>query len=373
MQHGARPHCKQVLKPLAIMSTQPLRITLPRPNGPAKRWGQPATQIAQQRLRVTAIRRESSDAVTLELASISGNPLPFKAGQYLTHCFEIEGVSHKRAYSISSAEGGRLACTIKAVADGIVSGFVARQLQAGYEYAAFGPSGDFLLPLDAQAPLAFLAAGSGITPIISLIETALAQNPERSIHLLYASRKQGEIIFEQRLAALAAQHPSLTLTHVLSRPKAGWKGEKKRLDGPRAAALLAPAAHAHVYLCGPTELMDATAAALPLPSGQIHRERFFAAPKHTRTLPTTAQTIRFAKSGKSVTQRPGESVLDAGLREGLALPFSCTVGGCAACKVKVLEGELMHDEPNCLSAEERAQGYALSCSSYCLTPSVIDA
>jgi len=355
------------------MSNQPLRITLPRPNGPAKRWGQSATQMAKQRLRVAAIHRESSDAVTLELEAVGGNPLSFKAGQYLTHCFEVDGVSHKRAYSISSAEGGRLACTIKAVADGVVSGFVARQLQAGYEYAAFGPSGDFLLPADAAAPLVFLAAGSGITPVISLVETALRQNPNRTIRLVYASRKQGEIIFEQRLAALAAQHPSMTVTHVLSKPKAGWKGEKKRLDGPRAAALLSPPADAHAYLCGPTELMDATAAALTLPAAQIHRERFFAAPKHTRTLPTSAQTIRFAKSGRNVTQRPGESVLDAGLREGLSLPFSCTVGGCAACKVKVLEGELMHDEPNCLSAEERAQGYALSCSSYCLTPTVIDA
>ena len=352
------------------------RIVLPRPHSAAKRWALSAgaaTATSGRRLRVVDIVRDTADAVTLHLACIDGAPLPFKAGQYLTHCFEVDGQSLKRAYSISAAEGQPLACTIKAVAQGAASQYALNDLKVGDEYQALGPSGDFTLPADGQCPLAFLAAGSGITPVISLIETALRQNPARSIRLVYASRRQGQIIFESRLRALVLAHPSLQIVHVLSQPTKGWKGERGRLDGPHAAALLAAPTDAEVFLCGPAELMDATAGALKLPAAQIHRERFLAAPRHTRALPTSPQEIQFRRSGKSATQRPGESLLQAGLRAGIALPFSCTVGGCAACKLKVLDGEVQLDEPNCLSPEERAEGYTLSCSSYCLGPVVIDA
>jgi len=352
------------------------RITIPRPHGASKRWGQSATALGQHHVRVVEVIRETPDAVTLVLETTDGRPMPFRAGQYLTHCFQIGDATIRRAYSVCLPEGTTLACTVKAIEGGVVSGFVLDGIAPGYEYATLGPSGDFVLPADETAPLAFLAAGSGITPVISMIETALTRTPDRRIALVYASRDERHIIFRDRLLKLASRHAAFTLVHVLSRPGPDWNGESRRLTGARAAHLLAPSDLTQVYLCGPVELMDQTRDAL-VASGtnvaHVHRERFYAAPHHTGTTPNAPQPITFKKSGRTVTQRPGETVLEAGLREGVKLDFSCTVGGCAACKVKVLGGEVALDEPNCLSADERGQGFTLSCSAYALGPVVIDA
>ncbi|WP_185981545.1 ferredoxin--NADP reductase [Skermania sp. ID1734] len=353
--------------------SKPYPITIPRPNGPSKRWGQSPTALVQRHVRVVDVIRETDDAVTLELETTDGRPVEFRAGQYLTHCFDIGGVTIKRAYSICDAEGDRLACTVKSIDGGEVSGFVHRGVAVGYEYTVLGPSGDFALPQDDSVPLAFLAAGSGITPVISMIETALRRSPSRDISLVYASRRQTEIIFARRLQALVAKHPQLRVVHVLSQPEPGWSGERGRLTGQRAAALLAPERSTEVFLCGPMELMDATAAALPIEPDRIHRERFYAAPQHTCTVPTEPQALEFRASGRKVTQRPGETILDAGLRSGLRLDFSCTVGGCAACKIRVIRGAVTIDEPNCLSDQERADGYILSCSAYAQESAVLDA
>lgn len=354
-------------------------VVLPRPDGPSRRWGQSGTASARRSVRVVEVIRETDDAVTLVLEVTDGRPVEFRAGQYLTHCFAIDGVTVKRAYSISAAEGDRLACTVKVIDGGVVSGFVHRDVAAGYEYTVLGPSGDFVLPgVDENdaVPLAFLAAGSGITPVIGMIETALRQSPEREISLVYASRRQSEIIFARRLSALAANYPQLRVVHVLSQPASAWPGETGRLTGERAAALLAPSLDAQVFLCGPPELMDATTAALTsgaVDAGRIHRERFYAAPQHTRTLPTEPHDLEFRITGRTVTQQPGETILEAGLRSGVKLDFSCTVGGCAACKLKVISGAVTVDEPNCLSDRERSDGYILSCSAYAQESVVLDA
>lgn len=359
-----------------LRSRKPDSPTLPRTDGPSRRWGPSRTASARRPVRVVEVVKETDEAVTLVLEVLDGRPLAFRAGQYLTHCFDIDGVTVKRAYSICAAEGDRLACTVKAIDGGVASGFVHRNVVAGYEYTVLGPSGDFVLPDEDSSPLAFLAAGSGITPVISMIETALRRWPEREISLIYASRRRGGIIFGRRLSALAEAHPSLRVVHVLTQPDPGWPGETGRLTGQRAAELLATGRGTHVFLCGPTELMDATTDALMgtgLDPERIHRERFYAAPQHRRTLPTEPHDVEFRVSGRTITQQPGETILEAGLRSGLALNFSCTVGGCAACKLKVISGAVAVDEPNCLSDHERSDGYILGCSAYAQESVVLDA
>ncbi|WP_223163892.1 ferredoxin--NADP reductase [Mycobacterium simiae] len=330
----------------------------------------------RRQVRVVEVIRETDNAVTLVLETLDRQPVEFRAGQYLTHCFDIDGATVKRAYSICAAEGHRLACTVKAIDSGVASNFVHHHVVAGYEYTVLGPSGDFLLPDDDSAPLLFLAAGSGITPVISMVETALLQSPEREISLVYAARRQSEIIFARRLSALVDAYPQLRVVHVLSQPEPAWPGEAGRLTGERAAGLLTAGPDAQVFLCGPTELMDDTAAALTLAgvaAGRIHRERFYAAPQHTGTLPTEPHDVEFCASGRTITQQPGETILEAGLRSGLRLDFSCTVGGCASCKLKVISGAVAVDEPNCLTEQERSGGYILSCSAYAQENVVLDA
>ncbi|HTM84719.1 MAG TPA: FAD-binding oxidoreductase, partial [Mycobacterium sp.] len=278
-------------------------VTIPQAKEPSSRWGKPGTALPRHRVRVVGVERETPDAVTLLLEPLSGEPVAFSAGQYLTHCFEIDGTVVKRAYSISAAEGGQLACTIKAIENGVASRFVFDHVDVGYEYPVIGPSGDFVLPADPTTSLAFLAAGSGITPVMAMIDTALQQNPDRLISLVYASRRQSDIIFADRLEQLERKYAGLAITWVLSRPDDGWSGLTGRLDEEQAARLLQARPDAEIYLCGPEELAAATAGALAadgVAPGRIHRERFYTSARHTTVLPTLPQPIEFRRSNLTV-------------------------------------------------------------------------
>jgi ferredoxin-NADP reductase len=351
------------------------RLTVDRPHGPARRWAHGAHGLVRRVVRVTAVARETDDAVTVTVEADDGKPILFRAGQYLTHVFDVDGEPLRRAYSMSCREGGQASFTAKAVAGGRISAHLLSRIKPGDRHSVLGPSGEFLLA-DGDHRLLFVAGGSGITPVVSLIETALAQSPLRPVRLVYASRTQADIIFRERIAALAQTHPRFSVIHVLSNPGEGWGGERGRLDAGRVCALLQPGPGDEVYLCGPAGLMDSAAAGLAsagVPAARIHRERFLAAPRATQARPVEPQEIEFRVSGRRVTQRVGESILDAGLREGVDLSFSCTVGGCASCKVLVTGGRFALNEPNCLSTEERAAGYTLACSSFALEPLVVDA
>jgi len=351
------------------------RSTLDRPGGPSKRWSRGGTASARRAVRVCDLVRETPRALTVVIEPQDGKRLPFRAGQYLTHCFDIDGRELRRAYSLCSAEGSRAAFTVQAVPGGLVSGWLLRELSVGQTYAVLGPSGDFLLP-DGGGALGLVAGGSGITPMLGLIETALAQQPQRRIRLLYASRDQDSIIFGRRLDELAARHGSFELRHVLSQPAAGWPGDRGRLDTARIAGAYAGfPADADYLLCGPAGLMDSAEAALRgagVAPARIRRERFLAAPQPVRQRPTAPQPLQFRRHGRHTVQQPGETLLEAGLREGLPLPYSCTVGGCGHCRVRVLDGQVALNEPNCLTPEERAAGYTLACSAYALGPVVLD-
>lgn len=351
-----------------MLASRPRRIVLPRPSGPARRWQTQAATTGSRRVRVVEIRRETADAVTLVLEPEDGRAMSFRAGQYLTHCFEIDGVEERRAYSLSAAEGDAPACTVKLLRGGRASSHIATKLKPGASYRVLGPGGDFVLDPQHTGPLVMLAAGSGITPVISLIETALARNPQRRVRLVSVNRDVDHAIFRERLFRVQQAHASFDWTSL-------YTAREGRPDASRLGQLLRPEPDAQVYLCGPVALMDTAEAALRksgFNAAHIRRERFVAAPRH-RQRPAEPQEIVFRRSGRTVMQQPGESILDAGLRAGLRLDFSCTVGGCGHCKLRVAEGEVLLDEPNCLSPEERAAGYTLACSACATTAIAVEA
>ncbi len=350
-----------------MFGRHPRRIILPRGPGPAARWKQRPAQTPRW-VRVEKIVNEAADAITLVLVPDDDRPLLFRAGQYLTHIFEIDGRDERRIYSLSSAEGGAPTCTIRVLADGRASQFIAHKLREGDRYRVLGPGGDFTLDSAHQGPLVFLGAGSGMTPVISLVETALATDSQRSVRVIEVQHDPAHALFHTRRRSLAQNHPGLSWDSVFT-------ATEGRPDAARLAGLLRPDADAQVYLCGPQSLMDAAEAGLQTTGfdpQRIRRERFVAAPQH-RPRPTQPVPIVFQRSAHSVEQQPGESLLDAGLRAGLKLEFSCTVGGCGHCKVRVLDGEVLLEEPNCLTPEERAAGYTLACSACATTPVTVDA
>ncbi len=328
---------------------------------------------------VEKVIRETADTVSLYLRPEDSSPVHYRTGQFITCCLTIDGEEYRRAYSISDVPArGRLRITIRQVEGGVVSNHVQHRLREGDRFRMLGPSGDFVLAPDMDQCV-FIAAGVGITPIRGLAEELVRRSPGHKATLIYACRTEQDIIFREELDALAAGHENLALHYVLSRQKKGWQGERGRLTAERLTTLLQDAdtaQRAHYFVCGPQGFMDmaeATLRGMGVPAARLHSERFLSAHQVRKTLPDTPQTVHFVRSGKTVTAQPGETLLEAGLRAGVPLSYSCQVGGCGHCRVQVAEGEVVSDEPNCLSPEEYQQGYRLACLSHACSETRVDA
>ncbi|GAA2575269.1 hypothetical protein GCM10010435_58910 [Winogradskya consettensis] len=314
-------------------------------------------------VRVAEVIRETADATTLVLED--GAAFDFLPGQFFTLVLDIGGRVVRRAYSASSAPGStRLTLTVKATADGYASAHVRDSVRPGAELRILGPSGSFSVDRPAKE-LVLMAAGSGITPMMSIIRSTLAGAHDTRITLLYGNRAESGIIFSAALADLARAHPGrLTVHHVLSRPGQRWRGRRGRLDQETVRSLLAEAApgdEAHFYSCGPAGMLTGVAEVLDdlgVPAARRHEETF--ASLAVQAGEGTEQTMTIGDLG-TVTVAAGQTLLDAGLEAALPLPYSCTVGSCGECRIRLTSGEVTMAEPNCLSPADRDNGYILAC------------
>ncbi len=345
----------------------------------------PGKGITPRPLTVTRVVHETPDAVSLYLEEPDGSPLEFTAGQFLSFDVEVGGQTLRRAYSLASPplEGHAAHVTIKRVDDGRVSNHLNDHAEVGMTMKVLGPSGTFVLEPEHCPPrLVLIAGGSGITPIASIAELALEAVPESQVTLLYGNRGEADIIFRERLDALAEAHPDrFTLEHVLETPSEGWTGPRGQLDGATTMARLAAHGLAEddpstaYYVCGPGGMMDAVREALlakGVPAERIHEERFHRTEART-AVEVGAQPVTLKADGRSVeVTTNGQTILEAGLAAGVAMPFSCAMGGCAACKVKVTSGEVVMEEPNCLTAAEREDGYVLACVGRAASPCTVE-
>jgi len=319
--------------------------------------------------------RETPDAVSLVFEDPRGMPIRFAPGQFFTLYVRIDGEAHKRAYSASSnaLDPMRVAVTVKRVHDGRVSRHLVDNVREGDVIDVHGPSGLFV-PTSSNEPrvLVLIGGGSGITPLASITRTLLASEPATKVVLIYGNRAVDDIIFKSALEALVAEHAGrLVVRHVLQSPPPGWDGGAGLLDAValgRQLDALAPGttSGAEYFLCGPAPMMAAARACLEgrgIPAEKIREERFVSA--HAAAGPGDAQPITVLMSGEAfeLVVPPGKTVLETALDAGVDMPFSCTVGGCGACRVLLKDGTVAMDEPNCLTAHERADGYVLACSS----------
>ncbi|MET9629722.1 2Fe-2S iron-sulfur cluster-binding protein [Lentzea sp. NPDC006480] len=306
-------------------------------------------------VQVVEMRRETPSAVTLVLED--GRPFDFRPGQFFT----LVAGQVRRPYSASSAPGSpRLEVTVKHVEGGLFSDHVRQNLAVGDRLLVRGPSGSFHLTADHDVVL--VAAGSGVTPMMSIIRTLLAEPSGSRIALLYSNRTEEETIFADELARLADLHPGrFSVTHVVT-------SRDGRLDVPRVrrwVTALAPSAGAHFYLCGPEPLMAAVREALDVPEDRVHVERYTSGPAAVAAS-TSPQRMVIDGVGSAVVEA-GQTLLDAGLAAGLPLPYSCTVGSCGECVMKLRAGKVSQQEPNCLTPRQRAEGRILTCTSSPLT------
>jgi ring-1,2-phenylacetyl-CoA epoxidase subunit PaaE len=337
-------------------------------------------------LTVTAIRRETADAiaVTLAVPPELREAFRFTPGQYLTLRREIAGAEIRRSYSICAGlDEAVLRIGIKRVEGGVFSAWALDSLRPGDVLEAMPPEGRFGLAPDAGAPprtVLGIACGSGITPILSIARTLLATEPQSRVVLLFGNRSAADIMFREALEDLKDRHLSrLTVVHVLSREKHELAALHGRLDHDRIAALVPglvrPGAIDAAFLCGPTGLAEAATAALVglgvMPE-RIHVERFTPAAGGTPRAAVApvadappAAMLEVVVEGvtRSLPMLAGETVLEAGLRAGLDLPWSCRGGMCCTCRAKVTAGAVAMDVNYSLQPWETAAGFVLTCQS----------
>jgi len=348
---------------------------------PSARWGKATPRAVRRELRVVDVVVETPSTRTFVLEPTeAARPLAYEAGQHLTLLVEIDGVTHRRCYSFSSspASGHRPAITVKRMAAGLVSRHLHDRIRAGDMLVATDPSGQFTLATKPalERTIAFVTGGVGITPLVSLAETLLREEPRSRAVLLCGNRREDEIIFRERLAALEAEFaPRLVVRHALDQPPTHWSGVGGALDGERTLQLLGTTNVDEFYVCGPEAMMTDVCSALAgagVARDRVHTERFAYASVTTTCIPAHSAELTFSASGRRVTARPGQTILQAGLEAGIDLPSSCTMGGCGACKVRKSSGKVVMSEPNCLSDHEREAGYLLACCSYADTDLTIE-
>lgn len=341
------------------------------------------SSAAQYTARVDRVTPEAPDAVSLVL-SINGTALTWLPGQFITLSLVHEGKTHQRAYSISAVgdplQGDPTRCishqiriTVKRVEGGLVSRLLTTGIKPGDSLRFTGPHGDFSAS-ETQSPKLFIAGGSGITPILALLQAHLRSNPNQPCALIYSSRKLKEAIFAEELRNLEQQHPTLCVHWVETAGKPSRRLSPSKINPFLDGLPWLDAATTEVFLCGPDALNGLGQEVFDqrrFPAEHIHTERFLSH-HHDATGVQSPQEIEFPQWHKHVIAQPDQSLLAAGLAAGLPMPHSCQVGGCGHCRVKVVKGEVKSDEPNCLSQEEAEQGYRLACVSYATGPVTLE-
>jgi len=343
-------------------------------------------------LTVAKIERDTRDAVVVsfDVPPELHEPFRFEAGQHLTLRTQLEGVDVRRSYSICAAEGEPLRIAVKRATGGRFSGFANETLRPGVRLDVMPPMGHFTLRRDVATPQHYLgvAAGSGITPLLSLIATALAAHPRNRFTLIYGNRASSTVMFRDELASLKDRYLGrFNLVHVLSREAQDIDLLHGRIDRAKSDALferwIDVADVDCAFLCGPDEMMEAVRTSLVahgVTPDRVRIERFAASiPKHThvpRPLPAAAQSqceVSVIVDGaiRTFTAEKGrENVIDAGLRHGIELPYSCKGGVCSTCRCLLVDGEVDMDVNFALEDYEVARGFVLACQSYPVTDKV---
>ncbi|HET8738226.1 MAG TPA: 1,2-phenylacetyl-CoA epoxidase subunit PaaE [Acidimicrobiia bacterium] len=350
------------------------------------------TELVFHPLRVTEVTplTDEAVAVTFDVPPELAKTFDHIPGQHVTIRSLVDGEDVRRSYSICAPAGsGKLRVGIKRLPGGLFSTFAIDRLEAGDVLEVMPPVGEFTIDIDPPKPrkAVAIAAGSGITPVLSLISSSLEMEPRSTWTLLYGNRTANSVMFLDELEGLKDRfHPRFQLFHILSREGSDVPLLSGRIDAEKIKTvhdrLLGSQPVDGWYLCGPYDMVmtaRATLEEIGVDPGRIHDELFFAGPLDPTMLPPEpppgegSVDLTVILDGRAVDTRmtPETSILDAALRVRSELPFSCKGGMCATCKGRIEEGEVRMDKNYALVDSEVEAGYVLTCQAHPVTDRVV--
>ncbi|PHR14006.1 MAG: flavodoxin reductase [Aequorivita sp.] len=334
-------------------------------------------------LTVSEVKRETPNAVSITF-SVPENlkkTFAFKAGQYITIKYERDGKELRRAYSLcSSPKSGILKVAVKKVDKGSFSIYANTKLQAGDTLQVMPPTGKFILEPNLKNYVAF-AAGSGITPILSLIKCTLEEMSQSNFLLVFGNRNQEETMFYNEILELQKQFPNRFSAEFVFSRKEEENAKFGRIDRSIVNFFLKNkyknTTYESFYLCGPEEMIDEVSATLKhngINSKQIHHELFSTAEKGLLVEKhdgNTSVTVFLDEEEQTFEMPQTKSILEAALDEGLDPPYSCQGGICSTCIARLKEGKAEMRKNQILTESEIADGLILTCQAHPTTPKVV--
>jgi len=346
-------------------------------------------------LTVAKVKHETRDAiaVTFDVPPALKDTFKYRQGQHLTLRAMIAGEDVRRSYSICAAvQDDQLRVAIKRVQGGTFSTWANEHIQPGVTLDVMPPEGRFNLPLDPESRRHYLAfaAGSGITPILSIVKTTLLAEPHSRFTILYGNRASSSVIFRDELAELKDIYMErLNLVYVMSREQQDIELFNGRITQDKCRKLFQHWLRVedvdYAFICGPEDMMHGVSGALQeagMPKERIRIELFAAntalqvrEPRSIYAVESRHQTevtvIMDGNHASFTMDKDKESLLDAGLRAGIDMRYSCKGGVCSTCRCKVLEGTVDMDVNYALEDYEVARGFVLSCQSFPVTDKLV--
>jgi len=334
-------------------------------------------------LRVAAVQPlcEDAAAVSFEIPAELAAEFAFEPGQSLTLRREVDGRDERRSYSICSPVGSAPRIGVRVVPGGLFSAWLVREVSPGDTVEVMAPTGTFTPDLTTPGHHVLVAAGSGVTPMLSIAESVLAADPRATVTLFYGNRRTGTVMFADELADLKDLYPArFQLAHVLSREPREAEVLSGRLDADRLSALVGSLvdvrAADHWWLCGPQGMVaDAqrVLTRLGVPGDRVHRELFFAEDEPVREVrheetavqgPVSQVTVTLDGRSTTAALVRNRSILEGAQRTRPDLPFACKGGVCGTCRALITDGKADMRRNFALEDAEVDAGYVLTCQSY---------